>query len=452
MHEPDAVVVRRAPDAGVRRDRQVELAGHLEGGPLGEGRVAGDVEGELQAEQVAAAALEEGPHRRVGRPLPRAGLDVAVGEHEPAGHAAQRVDRRLGVLDGLQAVRPVDGGGHPGLEGVPGREQVAGVHVLRPERPAVLEVVPDEVLGERPVGAVAAHRGLPHVPVGVDHAGHHDAAGGVDLEGALRGGEPGADLGDAVVDDEHVGAGQHPVLVVHREHRAVAEQHRPAGGHLVVSHDLLPFNGSDGCPSGGTLMSPPTVRAPGGGCQDPRRNAPWTVPARLTRRGRRARLGLTALRTPVRNGSPGSRWFAWQRPPDPWPACSSPTSRASSPAPTRRCCSPTSAPTWSRSSLPVATTPAPGARRCATGSRPTTSASTAASARSRSTSGTTPTSPPPASWPAGPTCSSRTSSRAAWRGTASTTRASRPATPASSTPPSAASAPAPAGATCPATT
>ena len=34
---------------------------------------------------------------------------------------------------------------------------------------AVLEVVPDEVLGQRPVGAVAAHRGLPHVPVGVDH-------------------------------------------------------------------------------------------------------------------------------------------------------------------------------------------------------------------------------------------------------------------------------------------
>ena len=40
----------------------------------------------------------------------------------------------------------------------------------------MLEVVPDEVLGQRPVGAVAAHRGLPHVPVGVDHAGHDDAA------------------------------------------------------------------------------------------------------------------------------------------------------------------------------------------------------------------------------------------------------------------------------------
>ena len=54
----------------------------------------------------------------------------------------------------------------------------------------MLEVVPDEVLGERPVGAVAAHRGLPHVPVGVDHPGHHDAAGGVDLLGALGHVEP----------------------------------------------------------------------------------------------------------------------------------------------------------------------------------------------------------------------------------------------------------------------
>ena len=37
-------------------------------------------------------------------------------------------------------------------------------------------------------------------------------------------------------------------------------------------------------------------------------------------------------------------------------------------------------------------------------------------------------SPRPASWPAGPTCSSRTSSRAGWPGSAWTTRASRPAT------------------------
>ncbi|MFL6130332.1 MAG: hypothetical protein ACJ73E_14870, partial [Mycobacteriales bacterium] len=41
-------------DAGVRGDRRAELAGHLEGGPLREGRVAGDVEGHGEAEHVVA--------------------------------------------------------------------------------------------------------------------------------------------------------------------------------------------------------------------------------------------------------------------------------------------------------------------------------------------------------------------------------------------------------------
>src|SRR3712207_7115078 len=45
-------------------------------------------------------------------PLPGAGLDVAVGHDEPAGHRPQRVDGRLAVLDGLQVVRPVDGRRH----------------------------------------------------------------------------------------------------------------------------------------------------------------------------------------------------------------------------------------------------------------------------------------------------------------------------------------------------
>ena len=184
VHQPDAVVVGRAPDAGVRGHRDAEVAGHLERRLLRERRVAGDVEGHLHAHQVVAGVaqpLEQRADGGVGAPLPRAGLDVAVGQHEPARHRAQRVDRRLGVVDGLQVVRPVDGRGDAGVEGLDGRQPVAGGDVLRAELLAVLEVVPDEVLGERPVRAVAAHRRLPHVPVGVDHAGHHDAAGGVDL-------------------------------------------------------------------------------------------------------------------------------------------------------------------------------------------------------------------------------------------------------------------------------
>ena len=113
--------------------------------------------------------------------------------------------------------------------------QVAGVDVLGTEQPAVLEVVPDEVLGERPVGAVRPHRRLPHVPVRVDHAGHHDAAGGVDLERAVGRGQAGADLGDPVVDDEHVAARHHRVRVVHGQHGPVAEQHGSTVGHRLRS-------------------------------------------------------------------------------------------------------------------------------------------------------------------------------------------------------------------------
>ena len=254
VHQPDAVVVGRAPHAGVGGDGEAEVAGELEGRLLGEGRVAGDVEGELEAEHVAvgtAVAVEEGPDRGVGRPLPRGRLDVAVGEDEPARHRAQRVDGRLGVVDGLEAVRPVDGGGDPGLERVPGREQVAGADVLGAELRAVLEVVPDEVLGEGPVGAVGPHRGLPHVAVGVDHARHHDAAAGVDDLRAVGGGQAASHLGDPVVDDEHVGVGQHGVLVVHGEHGATGEEHRPAvggGGHVdpLLFSDVCPYDGRCG--------------------------------------------------------------------------------------------------------------------------------------------------------------------------------------------------------------
>ena len=56
VDEPDAVVVGGAPHAGVGGHRRAELAGHLERGPLREGRVAGDVEGHLEAEHVVARA------------------------------------------------------------------------------------------------------------------------------------------------------------------------------------------------------------------------------------------------------------------------------------------------------------------------------------------------------------------------------------------------------------
>ena len=60
----------------------------------------------------------------------------------------------------------------------------------------------------------------------------------------------------------------------------------------------------------------------------------------------------------------------------------------------------------------AATTPAPGPHRSTTASRRTTSGSTATSGPSSSTSPTSPTPPWPASWPAAPTSSSRTSAPA----------------------------------------
>ena len=55
--------------------------------------------------------VDEVAELRRGRPLPRALLDVAVRQHEPAGHRVQRVDGGVGVLGGLQPVRPVHRGG-----------------------------------------------------------------------------------------------------------------------------------------------------------------------------------------------------------------------------------------------------------------------------------------------------------------------------------------------------
>ena len=235
VHEPDAIVVGGAPDARVRRHRHGQLAGNLERGSLREGGIPGHVEGQLEAEHVAApvdAPGEEVPEFRRGRPLPRALLDVAVGQHEPAGHFLQGIDGGVRVRGGLQAVRPVHRGRHPGVDRLDGRQQVPRVHVLRPERLAPVQVVPDEVLGQRPVGAVAAHRGLPHVPVGVDHAWHHDAAGGVDLGRAGRHLQARAHFGDALASDQDVSARQDPVRVVHRQHGAAAEHDGASRGQV----------------------------------------------------------------------------------------------------------------------------------------------------------------------------------------------------------------------------
>ena len=128
----------------------------------------------------------------------------------------------------MQVVRPVHRGGHACLEGFPGGDQVARVDVLGAELPAMLQVVPDEVLGEGPVRAVGAHRRLPHVPVGVDHPRHHDAAARVDFRRTLRYVKVRPHRGDPVAGHQHVRADQDRVRVVHGEHRAAAQHNRTA--------------------------------------------------------------------------------------------------------------------------------------------------------------------------------------------------------------------------------
>ena len=237
--------------------------------------------------------LDEVAELRPRRPLPRPGLDVAVGEHEPARHRAQRVHRGVGVLGGLQPVRPVDRGRHAGVERLDAGEHVAGVDVLRPEGLAVLEVVPDEVLGQRPVGAVAAHRGLPHVPVGVDHARHHDAAGRVDLQGAVRHGQAGSDRLDPLADDEHVGADRTLRLVVHRQHGAAAEHHRAPGS--MLSHWS---SSAYGAPHARTRRCARSMTRPLGHRQGPRR-ASGRLPGRRVSAQRTAGYAAPVARRPT---------------------------------------------------------------------------------------------------------------------------------------------------------
>ena len=197
--------------------------------------VSGNVKSQLEPEHVVASgepAADEVTELRRGRPFPRSLLDVAVREHEPARHLGQRVDGRVRVLGRLQPVRPVDGRRHARVDRLEGGEQVACIHVLRPEPLAGLQVVPDEVLRQRPVGAVAAHRGLPHVTVRVDHARHHDATGRVDLQRPLGHLQLRPDRRDVLPGDQHVGAGQHSMRVVHGQDGAVPEDDRASGGQF----------------------------------------------------------------------------------------------------------------------------------------------------------------------------------------------------------------------------
>src|SRR5437660_12763289 len=100
VHHADTLVFGDAPQAGVGSYRQVEVTRNLEGGLLGEGRVAGHVEGNLHAQHISApvnAAPDEVGELRGLCPLPGSAKQIAVSEDEPAWNLFEGIHRRIRV-------------------------------------------------------------------------------------------------------------------------------------------------------------------------------------------------------------------------------------------------------------------------------------------------------------------------------------------------------------------
>src|SRR5438874_11448935 len=81
VHHADTVVFGDAPHAGVGSYRQVKVTRNLEGGLLGEGRVAGHVESNLHAQHIAApVAAAPDEVGELGRLCPLQGSAEQVAE------------------------------------------------------------------------------------------------------------------------------------------------------------------------------------------------------------------------------------------------------------------------------------------------------------------------------------------------------------------------------------
>src|SRR5258708_17548513 len=212
VHDADTVVFGDAPHAGVGRYRQVKVTRNLEGGLLGEGRVAGHVEGNLHAQHISVpvdAAPDEVGELGGLCPLPGSAEQIAVSEDEPTWDRFERIDRRVGVINRLQAMRPVNRCGDSGIYGLNRRQEVAGINIFGTENLAPVQVVELEIVLDGPVGAEPTERRLPHMTVRVNHARHENATGRVDLHRAFRRSELPPDVSNTVVNDEDIAALDH---------------------------------------------------------------------------------------------------------------------------------------------------------------------------------------------------------------------------------------------------
>ena len=122
---------------------------------------------------------------------------------------------------------------HAGVELAERAEQLVDVDVLRPvlrregqqdelEVGGAAAARAGAVVDQHAIGEKAAQRRLEQVVVGVDEAGHHDAAARIDLGGAA-GMQSAADGDDLAALDQHVGLWEVAHLGVHRHHGAAAD-------------------------------------------------------------------------------------------------------------------------------------------------------------------------------------------------------------------------------------
>ena len=161
-------------------------------------------------------------------PVDPTGLRRAIGKHRAHAGFLQALDRSVGVLGRILDVRPVEHAGDAGVDRAERAEQVGGIDVVRHHLGAERALHDVAIVLQRAVRQHVAQEALPHVPVGIDEARHHDRLRGVDHLGIGR-----ADVRlhrrDFAALDQHVGLLEVADRPVEREHEAALEQDRPAG-------------------------------------------------------------------------------------------------------------------------------------------------------------------------------------------------------------------------------
>ena len=155
-------------------------------------------------------------------------LAGAVGEHGAHAGLLQSLDDGVRVLRRVVDVRPVEHAGDAGVDCAERAQQVGGIDVVRRHLGAELALHDVAIVLQRAVRQHVAQEALPHVPVRIDEARHHDRVRSVDDLGIGR-----ADVRphrrDLAALDQHVGLLEVADRAVEREHAAALDQDRPAG-------------------------------------------------------------------------------------------------------------------------------------------------------------------------------------------------------------------------------